>query len=465
MTNNSPTEVIGKYEILEILGQGAMGLVYKAFDTEIERTVALKTLHKHLLEGEQGVDFSQRFLQEAKAAARCLHPNIVTVFDYGIHESTPFLVMEFVEGSELKEQLIDVATIPFDSAIHITSQILDALGYAHDQGVIHRDIKPANIMVMPNDYLKVSDFGVARLDNSDLTSTGMMIGTPNYMAPESVFGLPVDNRSDLYSVGVLLFELLTKKRPDKGVDLSEAMGPIDACQHLNDSQKAQIKPILVRALQDKPDKRFQKADEFRNQLSGIVVIDDDEPKTVIYRPQKLSSTVLNESNPSPKPQPKSEGSQVIHSDVHAVLETSLTRFIGPTAKALIKKYSKKTSTLDDLSRCLSLEIPNEEEQKAFLSSLETSGIREISLLTEIGSKSSVSQLTNTGTSADQTLVIDPQKMQQITSELAFYVGPLASRLVKKALRKASNLEQFYQFLANSIPDAQESTAFFNKIKH
>lgn len=459
-----PSEPIGKYEIRKILGQGAMGLVYQAFDTEIERVVALKTLHKHLLEGEQGHDFSQRFLQEAKAAARCLHPNIVTVFDYGIHESTPYLVMEYVEGAELKEQLLSDKVIPFESTLNIITQTLDALGYAHERGVVHRDIKPANIMIMSNDYLKVSDFGVARIDNSDLTSTGMMIGTPNYMAPESVFGLPVDNRSDLYSVGVLLFELLTKERPDKSKALESAIAPIDACEHLDFSQKAQLKPILLRALQNKPEDRYQKAEEFRDHLNGITIIDDDEPKTVIFRPQPLAKPEASSVSSNQAAQ-TGVGSQIIHSEVHALLETSLTRFVGPSAKALIKKYSKKTDSLDDLSRCLSLEIPDEEEQQEFLHSLETSGIREISLLNETGNFSSFTQVTNnTSASKDETLVIDPQKMQTITSELAFYVGPLASRLIKKALRKSSSLEQFYQALASAIPDSQERASFLAKIQ-
>jgi serine/threonine-protein kinase len=465
MTSTIPSEAIGKYEIKKVLGQGAMGLVYQALDTEIERVVALKTLHKHLLEGEQGHDYSQRFLQEAKAAARCLHPNIVTVFDYGIHNTTPYLVMEYVEGLELKDQLLSDQVITFSTTINIISQILDALEYAHERGVVHRDIKPANIMVMPNERLKVSDFGVARLDNSDLTSTGMMIGTPNYMPPESIYGLPVDQRSDLYSVGVLLFELLTRQRPNKGQELAEAIAPIDTCEHLDYKQKAQIKPIVLRALQEKPENRYQQANEFRNHLSSIVLVDDDEPKTVIFRPQqalKESETAIPSTGN--KDSKKSSESQVIHSEVHAVLETSLTQFIGPSAKALIKKYSKKNHSLDDLSRSLSREIPNEEEQQAFLQSLETSGIREISLLSETASLSGISQQNQSSIKhGDDTLLIGPQKIQAVTSELAFYIGPLASRLVKKALKKSTDIDQFYQILANAIPDAHERKLFLDKI--
>jgi len=461
MSVNELPHSIGKYQIESVLGKGAMGVVYRAFDSKIERTVALKVLHSHLLDGEQGDDFEQRFIQEAKAAARCLHPNIVTVFDFGVHETTPFIVMEYVEGIELKEQLQGEKAFSFVAAIDIITQILEALAYAHDKGVVHRDIKPANIMLMGNGRVKVSDFGVARLDNSDLTSTGMMVGTPNYMSPEGLHGFVVDNRSDLYSVGVLLFELLTRERPYKGVDLDEAMMPLDQCETLSKACKGQVKSIIQRALQPKPEKRYQNAASFLNPLVNILSQTGTEQGTVIYQPTQVVR--IAKSKPD-----LSDAS--IHPEVLSTLESSLIRYVGPTARMLVKKYSKQNMSLQDLSMSLANQIPNENERSEFLRSLDSSGIYEISLakdaerrsgVTDSNSHANVSVHEDKG---NETLILSPEKLQSVTRELAYFVGPLASRLVKKVFKQSSNIDDFYKKLASFIPDASEQDVFLKKVK-
>lgn len=463
MPVNELPKSIGKYQIESVLGKGAMGVVYRAFDSAIERTVALKVLHPHLLEGEQGDDFEQRFIQEAKAAARCLHPNIVTVFDFGVHETTPFIVMEYVDGVELKEQLQGGKAFSFVAALDIITQILEALAYAHDSGVVHRDIKPANIMLMENGRVKVSDFGVARLDNSDLTSTGMMVGTPNYMSPEGLHGFVVDNRSDLYSVGVLLFELLTQERPYKGVGIEEAMAPLDQCESLDNARKAQVSPIIQRALQAKPDNRYQNAASFLNQLVNILSQSGTEQGTVIYQPTQVVR--IAKSTPE-----QSDAS--LHPEVLSTLESSLVRYVGPTARMLVKKYSKKNLSLQDISMSLAKQIPNDDERSEFLRSLELSGLYEISLAKEAERISGVNHANASvyeDTSAhkdksNETLILSPEKLKIVTRELAYFVGPLASRLVKKVFRQSSNLDDFYNKLASYIPDTSEQDVFLKKVK-
>jgi len=468
MSDNKLPDSIGKYRIDGVLGKGAMGLVYRAFDTDIDRTVALKTLHTHLLDGEQGSDFSLRFMQEAKAAARCLHPNIVTVFDFGIHDTTPYIVMEFVDGVELKDQLRGDKAISFELSLDIISQILEALAYAHDSGVVHRDIKPANIMLMNNGRVKVSDFGVARIDSSDLTGTGMMVGTPNYMSPEGMHGLQVDNRSDLYSIGILLFELLTKKRPYIGMSIDEAIAPLDESEHLKAFQKAQIKPIILRALQPKPERRYQNATEFLNQIKNVISESDADQATVFHRPAKV--TTQDAANPQTNSGllgvSTADADQSLHPDVLATLESSLIHYVGPAAKALIKRYSKKSYTLEGLSQNLAQQIPNKDERTEFLHSLETSGIREISLIKEAETQSGLTVAGGTGTILNtcgpQTL--SPQTLQTLTNELAFYIGPLASRVVNKAYRQLTGTEEFYTKLASYIPDVTERDEFLKKVK-
>jgi len=467
MSQNELPEFIGKYRIESILGKGAMGLVYRAFDSNIDRTVALKVLHTHLLEGEQGSDFEQRFIQEAKAAARCLHPNIVTVFDFGVHETMPFIVMEYVDGVELKDQLQAGKKFSFVAVLDVITQILEALAYAHENGVVHRDIKPANIMLMDNGRVKVSDFGVARLDNSDLTSTGMMVGTPNYMSPEGMHGFQVDNRSDLYSVGILLFELLTKQRPYTGISLEEAIEPLNQCDYLEPLRKAQIKPVILKALQAKPELRYQHATEFLDQLIEIMSESGSEQGTVIYQPSKVVRIAKTQTNIAPS----TTKDDSIHPDVLSTLESSLIRYVGPTAKVLVKKYSKESNSLEDLSMTLARKIPNDGERSEFLRSLETSGVREISLSKEAESKSGLTRdglksasVVAASPTTQGALLLSPEKLQSVTNELAFFIGPLASRLVKKVFKQSPNLDEFYSKLAGFIPESSEQAIFLKKVK-
>jgi serine/threonine-protein kinase len=455
---------IGKYKIECILGKGAMGLVYKAFDTNIDRTVALKVLHRHLLEGEQGKDFEQRFIQEAKAAARCLHPNIVTIFDFGVQDGMPFIVMEYIDGVELKDQLQSGKSFSFVVVLDIISQVLEALAYAHHNGVVHRDIKPANIMLMDNGRVKVSDFGVARLDNSELTSTGMMVGTPNYMSPEGMHGFQVDNRSDLYSVGVLLFELLTGQRPYSGLSLDEAVAPLDACETIDPLNRVRVRPIILKALQGKPAQRFQDAAAFLEALISIMSESGSEQGTVIYQPTKVVRIAKNITADTDQ-----TGSiATLHPDVLSSIESSLIRFVGPSAKVLIKKYSKDVRSLEELSMTLAKKIPNDSERAEFLRALETSGVREAALSLEAKSSSG---LTRSGVEQNgarsmltEPLQLSPEKLQSVTSELAFFIGPLAGRLVKKIFKQSSNIDEFYSKLAGFIPEPSEQADFLNRVK-
>ncbi|MCK5120405.1 MAG: serine/threonine protein kinase, partial [Methylococcales bacterium] len=211
MLTNQPKK-IDKYSIHSVLGHGAMGVVYKGYDKEIDRHVAIKVLHPHLLSGEMGDELEQRFKNEVKAAAKCLHPNIVTIFDCGVSNGSPYMVMEYVQGIDLREILKSQQKFSLAQTIGMTCNVLDALYAAHEMGIVHRDIKPANILLLDTGVVKVTDFGVARIDSSDLTQIGDVIGTPSYMSPEAKAGALVDNRSDLYSAALVLFELLTFKR-------------------------------------------------------------------------------------------------------------------------------------------------------------------------------------------------------------------------------------------------------------
>jgi serine/threonine protein kinase len=213
---------LGRYVIESVLGKGAMGVVYLARDPVIGRRVALKTLTIPS-DVEEAEEFRKRFLREAQAAGMLNNPGIVTVHDAGVDDGTglSFIAMEYIVGRSMREFLRSGHGFAYSEVSRIGAALAGALDYAHSKGVVHRDIKPANILFTTQGMVKITDFGVARLESSNLTATGQFIGTPNYMSPEQVAGGIVDGRSDLFSLGVVLFELLTGQRPFPGQSLTE----------------------------------------------------------------------------------------------------------------------------------------------------------------------------------------------------------------------------------------------------
>ncbi|MBI4292354.1 MAG: serine/threonine protein kinase [Betaproteobacteria bacterium] len=213
----------GRYEIQSELGRGAMGVVYKAADPVLDRTVAIKTIDLSR-DQDEGAEFEARFYQEAKAAASLSHANIVTVYDVGNSGDVAYMAMEFLDGSELRDLAGEGHILPVEKVVDIAAQIADGLGYAHLRGVVHRDIKPANIMILRNGQVKITDFGIARMRHAEVsTQTGMMLGSPRYMSPEVVIGKRADGRSDIFSLGIILYEMLTGAAPFSGETVSALM--------------------------------------------------------------------------------------------------------------------------------------------------------------------------------------------------------------------------------------------------
>src|SRR5919109_660211 len=209
-----------RYDVLSTLGQGAMGVVYQARDRELDRVVAIKTIQRHA-----GADFEAiagRLSREAMTAARLSHPGIVTIYDVGRHAGTPYVVMEYFTGRTLTE-LLEAGPLAPDRVVHVGLQVCRALAYAHAQGVVHRDVKSSNIMIDSGWHAKLTDFGVARIVDQPVNDAGMMIGTPAYMAPEQARGGASDTRSDLFAVGVVLYERLTGARPFPGDDVARVL--------------------------------------------------------------------------------------------------------------------------------------------------------------------------------------------------------------------------------------------------
>ncbi|MBW8271146.1 serine/threonine-protein kinase, partial [Caldovatus aquaticus] len=211
-----PQEIGAKYEVRGTLGSGAMGTVYDAFDRLIERRVAIKVVRKPPGDDAEAREAAARFRREAQAAGRLAHPSIVAVYDYGENAEYAWIVMELVEGGSLKDILDRGERLALPQIVRLMEQVLGALAFSHQRGVVHRDIKPANIMLTADGQVKIADFGIARLENSSMTQVGTLMGTPSYMAPEQFRGEPVDARADIWAAGVVLYQLLTGEKPFEG---------------------------------------------------------------------------------------------------------------------------------------------------------------------------------------------------------------------------------------------------------
>ncbi|MBK9160594.1 MAG: serine/threonine protein kinase [Nitrosomonadales bacterium] len=262
---------LGRYEVLGELGQGAMGIVYKAKDPLIDRVVAIKTINLSLALDEKE-EYEGRFYQEAKAAGRLNHPNIVTIYDVGKSGDIAYIAMELLQGRELRDIMNDSGVLPVDQVLDIVMQVASGLSYAHEHEIVHRDIKPSNIMIIRDGHVKITDFGIARMESSAIrTQTGMVLGSPKYMSPEQVMGKVIDQRSDIFSLGVMLYEMLTGQAPFNGENVNAIMyQTLNAVplppSTLNPAVPEMVNFIVAKALAKGLEDRYQNARDFAMDL-------------------------------------------------------------------------------------------------------------------------------------------------------------------------------------------------------
>ncbi|MDH3318891.1 MAG: serine/threonine protein kinase [Betaproteobacteria bacterium] len=265
---------IGRYKILDELGHGAMGVVYRAEDPSLDRVVALKTISLGYADEDRKA-YEKRFMLEAKAAGKLTHPNIVTIFDYGEEEDIAYMAMELLEGQDLRTRMRQGEMPPME-AVEIALQVADGLGFAHEFGVVHRDIKPGNIMLLERGAVKIMDFGIARMRFAEhKTSTGMVLGTPRYMSPEQIGGSPVDQRSDIFSLGTVLYEMLTQATLFAGQDVNQIAHSLANTEPAPPSRVHPELPqmldfVLARALKKDPAVRYQDAYEMAADLRDVL---------------------------------------------------------------------------------------------------------------------------------------------------------------------------------------------------
>jgi eukaryotic-like serine/threonine-protein kinase len=371
---------IGDYEVVGLLGRGGMGKVYKVRNVISDRVEAMKVL---LPDTEATPELAERFVREIKVVASLDHPYIASLRTALRVDSQLLMIMECVEGSSVDQKLRGTK-MDVGQAVHYTTQVLDALGYAHRRGVVHRDVKPSNILISADNNVKLTDFGIAsRSGDPRLTATGMAVGSLYYMSPEQVRAMPLDARSDLYSVGVTLYEMVTGKRPIEGDSFYAILRahleqkPLPAIQ-LAPHLPTELSHVLEKALEKAPDDRFQTADEFRSALlrTGTFskAVARDNEVNVTPRPafSAVHGQALTASLISHAPPPVPASTPGMKSWDPALLDTATKRlavYIGPMARVIVGRAAKSARNMDDLYQTLAAEIPSPADRQKFLRSL------------------------------------------------------------------------------------------------
>jgi len=448
---------IGRYFVENLVGIGGMGQIFKAHDPEIRRSVAIKLISTELMSGGKRAEYIRRFRREAQAAARCAHPNIVAIYDFALHEGQPFIAMEFVYGASLRQALDAAPVMAVPDAIGIMLQVLDALASAHAMGVIHQDIKPANIMLTPEMRVKVADFGISRFVNTDVTSTSSSMGTPNYMSPEQCRGSLVDGRSDLFSAGATLFEMVTGDRAFPGHNVGEV-------SHRIQNERLPLLPapvravaprlqfVLERAMEKQPDDRFHTGDEMAEALRQVLGGSRDGEVNVITRVSPVGG-VAGGTADSQKAR-RDTGARApeaqLDADTLQALEHKLTGYVGPIARILVRTTAGRSRSVGDLCSQLALSITDSAERERFR--------RDMELL--LRSRSPV--VAGTPQRSDSSVRLPEHELERVQEALTQFVGPIARVLVRRATADASSVEALWLSLSNHIESPAERSAFLRQ---
>ncbi|MBV8613511.1 MAG: serine/threonine protein kinase [Acetobacteraceae bacterium] len=453
---NTP-ERIGRYQIERVLGRGAMGVIYKAHDPAIDRPVAIKLVRADLLDGTERDEYLARFRQEAQAVGRCTHPNIVALYDYAIHEGNPFLAMEYVEGVSLAQALERGTRFRPDEASFIVLQVLEGLGCAHELGVVHRDVKPANVLMLPGGRVKVTDFGISRIGGSTLTQAGSVIGTPSYMSPEQCRGDAVDHRGDLFSAGVVLFELLTGEKPFSGRTFTEAVKQLlyDEAPDLRGRVPDPLAAVVRRALAKRPQDRFSSARAMADALRAAGLAAAPETTVVQARPSAPGGV-------------SSTGLGGVREEVLTTLQRRLARHVGPIAKVLLGSAVQRAASVEALCELLAANIASPQERQDFLR-----GARRDCGAQIFDAPTQGARRTGTvggGTDArghgpagpSPAPAIPPATVELAHAELARLIGPIARVLVKRALATAATPAELWDALAAHIERPSDRAAFLKR---
>jgi serine/threonine-protein kinase len=455
---------IGRYVVESLVGIGGMGQIFKSHDPDIRRSVAIKLISTRLMSGGDSEEYIRRFRREAQAAARCAHPNIVAVYDFALHEGQPFMAMEFVYGASLRQALDATPVMAVADAMRIMLQVLDALSSAHELGVIHQDIKPANIMLTPEMRVKVADFGISRFVNAEVTSISSSMGTPNYMSPEQCQGSPVDGRSDIFSAGATLFEMVAGARAFPGHNLADVSHRIrfERLPLLPAAVRAaapRLQLVLERAMEKQPEDRFDTAKDMAEALQQVLagLNSDGEADAAGQERTRLSpigSQPITATAPDSQKatRPDTSGSVrtselQIDPDTLRLLEEKLAAYVGPIARVLVRTTAGRSRSVSDLCSQLALTVADPAERERFR--------REVDAVVRQPGPAPGER----DSAKDR---LPEHELERVQEALAHYIGPIARVLVRRATADATSVEALWLSLSNHIESPIERTAFLRR---
>jgi serine/threonine-protein kinase len=419
---------IGKYAVVRLLGEGATGIVYEAHDPNLDRRVAVKVIRRDILGGGQADQTIARFRNEAMAAGRLQHPGIVKVWDYGEEDGSAYIVMELAPGEDLEDYVLRRRPLGFADVGSLMLQLLDALHFAHSAGVVHRDIKPSNLLVSSGGRLKISDFGIARIASSSPSQAGAGLGTPAYMAPEQHLGVGVDHRADLFSAGVILYELVTGQQPFIGPSVEEVAHKI--C-HVDPVRPTQLDPKLPRAVdgcvlnalaKDK-EARFASALDFAGAVADI------------FGGARPLATAVTRSGVYISWPP----------DIVKKLEAAVAPLVGSFAPALVRRNVAKTKDPEEVVDLLRRGLGPGGDDPALLAEL-----RAILGAGRTAPKPPASTLA-------------PADLERATQALVEYVGPIAPILVKRASAEAVDFTDLCARLSEHLASDAQRAQFLKSV--
>ncbi len=476
-----PPSRIGRYRVERLLGQGAMGMIYLAHDPAIGRQVAIKLVRADLLDGANRATYLERFRHEARAAGRCAHPNIVAIYDFAEHEGNPFLAMEYIDGIALGDALASAGRFTPGQATAIIVQVLDALDAAHALGVIHRDVKPANILIARDGQarearVKVTDFGISRINTSEMTMDGAVIGTPAYMSPEQCRGDSLDARGDLFSTGAVLHELLMGRRAFPGRTI------VEITQQILNGEPAALPPgvpegivrVLRRAMEKNPEARFPSARAMADALRQAMgqtgdQIAGDQTVRQDGRPDGRPDGVARELIPVAQSVPLDDAAL-------STIERMLAQRIGPIARHLVRDAAKRTTSLETVCETVARGIDHPAERERFLAEVRggtLSGTAALSSrpgMTSAGTVSRGGTAPSGGTSSSggisssggTTGGLTDAQIERAVRALTLRIGPIAKVLVKRALPGAGSEAALWEKLAPHVENAADREAFLRQ---
>jgi hypothetical protein len=429
---------VGKYEIVDTLGTGGMGTVYRAFDRTLERTIALKIVHLDRVLGVKPEELAQRFRIEALAVARLNHPAIVAIFDYDDQDPIgAYIAMEYVEGCGLDQYIKRRTELHLEDAISVMRQLLEGLACAHRQGVVHRDIKPANLLITRDGLVKIMDFGIAKLGPQTLTQNGMIMGTPQYMAPEQYVGGAIDQRCDIHAAGAVLYELLTGSPPYCGTE-AEVMYKICAekpkpLSTVDPSIAKAFEPIVAKALEKAPANRYASAEDFQEALrSSWLSISSKVPSATLSETARTIATACSLQRAAPL-----GGSRVADTLVRA--PAAAVTGAPPEADPVAQPVQPDGVVPLGIPPLGVPPLPDATSKTAAV----TTGSGRPRNIGETGSL--------VGWSRDQ--------LAEIERQLTPIVGPMARILVREAAATTGSRQEVYRLLATHLRTPEERTQF------